>query len=85
MAIEVLTFLALGLLLEGVLFALFPGAVSRALRDIAAWPLERLRAVGLTAAVLGTLGLAGLAALAGEGGAMAFGFPRLRAVFAWLS
>lgn len=81
MAIEILTFLALALLLEGVLFALLPGAVLNSLREIAGWPAERLRRVGLIAAVLGVLALVALAALAGGDGAMVFGFPRLRGLF----
>ncbi len=81
MAVEILTFLALGLVLEGVLFALLPGIVSRSLREMANWPPERLRMVGVMALVAGVLALALLALLAADGGGLTFAFPRLRGAF----
>lgn len=83
MLVEILTFLALGLVLEGVFFALLPGAVARSLREMANWPPERLRMAGLAAAAAGALALGLLAAWGGDGHAMAFGFPHLRGLFAW--
>lgn len=47
--------LAIGLLLfvEGLCYALFPGAMKRLLLQVLAQPLESLRAAGLAAAALG--------------------------------
>jgi uncharacterized protein YjeT (DUF2065 family) len=80
-AVEILTFLALGLVLEGVLFALLPGIVSRSLREMANWSPDRLRRVGIMALVAGVLALTLLAMTAGDGGGLAFAFPRLRGAF----
>lgn len=83
MLVEILTFLALGLVLEGVFFALAPGAVARSLQELANWPPERLRVAGLAAAAMGVVALGLLAAWSGDGDGMAFGFPRLRGLFSW--
>jgi uncharacterized protein YjeT (DUF2065 family) len=81
MAIELFTFLGLVIVVEGVLLALFPAALARMMRDMAAQPPERLRRIGLVAAVGGAAFLLILAGwLADDGATAGLGFPRLRAL-----
>ncbi len=51
---QVLAGIAVVLALEGLLYAVFPGAMRRAIASIAAVPEDRLRLGGLVAAVIGT-------------------------------
>jgi uncharacterized protein YjeT (DUF2065 family) len=50
---DVLTALALVLVIEGLLYALFPTAMRQALALALAMPVDRLRTVGLIAAATG--------------------------------
>lgn len=52
---DLLTALALMLALEGLAFAAFPGAMRRAMDDVAATPDKVLRVVGFVSAVVGIL------------------------------
>ncbi len=54
---DFLTALALVLVIEGALYALFPGAMRRAVAQALALPQHILRAVGVAAATLGVLGV----------------------------
>lgn len=84
MAVELLTFLGLAIVAEGILLALFPAALARMMRDMSAIAPERLRWLGLFAAVAGAALLLALASTGGGAGD-AFGdlgFPRLRALLA---
>lgn len=78
MGIELLTFLGLALLAEGVLLAVFPKALLRMTAEMSQIAPERLRMMGLVSAVIGTavlfilvralggtLGFAGLRSLIG--------------------
>jgi uncharacterized protein YjeT (DUF2065 family) len=78
--VELLTFLGLALLAEGVLLAVFPKALLRMMAEMSQIAPERLRYMGLVSAVIGTamlfilvralggtLGFAGLRALIGAG------------------
>lgn len=47
--------LALAIALEGMLYALFPGAMQRMMAAVQQQPPERLRAAGLAAAAVGVL------------------------------
>lgn len=84
MAIELLTFLGLAIVAEGVLLALFPAALARMMRDMSAIAPERLRWFGLFAAVAGAALLLALATVGGGSGDAVggLGFPRLRALLA---
>lgn len=83
MAIELLTFLGLVIVVEGVLLALFPVALIRMMHEIAALPPERLRRMGLVAAVCGGAFLLVLSGwLADHGATAGLGFRGLRAVLA---
>lgn len=82
MAIELLTFLGLVIVVEGVLLALFPAALVRVMRDMAAQPPERLRRIALVAAVCGGAFLLILSGwLADHGATAGLGFRGLRAWF----
>ncbi len=87
MGIELLTFFGLAILVEGVLLALFPGALRRMMAAMALSPPERLRRLGLIAVVVGAVALFVLAhvvaARAGTGGRL--GFETLRAMLAGIS
>lgn len=87
MGIELLTFLGLAVLVEGVLLALFPGALRRMMAELALATPERLRRLGLIAVVVGAAALFVLAhvagAQAGTGGRL--GFETLRAMLARIS
>ncbi len=50
---DFLTALALLLVIEGALYALFPGAMRRAVERVLSVPEGQLRTVGLVAATLG--------------------------------
>ncbi len=50
---DFLTAIALALTLEGMLYALFPGAMKRTLATLQAHPEQVLRWIGLVAAVAG--------------------------------
>lgn len=80
MAIELLTFLGLAIVAEGVLLTLFPGALARMMRDMSAIAPDRLRWLGLFAAVAGAALLLALATAAGGSGDAvgSLGFPRVR-------
>ncbi len=58
-AAQLLAGILVVLALEGLCYAMFPGAMRRAISSIAAQPDERLRAGGVVAAALG-IGLAWL-------------------------
>ncbi len=51
--IELLTALCLVLVIEGLLYALFPDAMRRAMAQVLALPASTLRTAGLAAASLG--------------------------------
>ena len=53
MAADLITALALVLVIEGALYALFPDAMKRMMVSIADMPAEILRNAGLIAAVIG--------------------------------
>ncbi len=53
MAADLITALALVLVIEGALYALFPDAMKRAVLSIADLPASMLRNAGLVAAVVG--------------------------------
>ncbi|MDX1483925.1 MAG: DUF2065 domain-containing protein [Alphaproteobacteria bacterium] len=80
MAFELLTFLGLALLVEGVILALFPAAMRRMMEQFAALPPDRLRMVGLGFAVAAAVALVILSHVADDGGGrgMAFAFPETR-------
>ncbi|MDH3242044.1 MAG: DUF2065 domain-containing protein [Alphaproteobacteria bacterium] len=84
MALELLTFLGLALLLEGVVLALFPGGMKRMMVQFAGLTAQQLRVVGLGFAAVAALGLILLSRFGGDGGGggMAFAFPETRAFFA---
>lgn len=67
MGVEILTFLGLAVVLEGVLMALFPGMLQRMMAELSTSSPERLRRVGLVASILGAAFLFGLAHMAGTG------------------
>ena len=50
---ELVTALALILIIEGALYALFPDAMKRMMRAVLAQPAESLRTAGLVAAIAG--------------------------------
>ena len=52
---ELVAALGLALALEGLVFAAFPEAMQRAMREAAETPRERMRLVGIVSAVLGVL------------------------------
>lgn len=84
MAIELMTFLGLAFVAEGVLLSLFPTALARMMRDMSAIAPERLRWLGLFAAVAGVSLLLALAATGGDSGNTVggLGFTQLRALLA---
>jgi uncharacterized protein YjeT (DUF2065 family) len=86
MAVELLTFLGLALLLEGVIMALFPAGIRRMLDQFAALTPPQLRVIGLGFAVVSVLMLVILARLAngGAGASLSFAFPMTRRFFAGL-
>ncbi len=86
MALELLTFLGLAFLLEGVVLALFPGGFRRMMVQIAALSPQQLRLVGLGVAAVAALGLVTLSRAGGAGGVggMTFAFPDTRAFIAAL-
>lgn len=86
MALELLTFLGLALLLEGVLLALFPGHMRRMMEQFAALGPGQLRGLGLGLAVAAALALVGLSVFSGDDkvGGMSFAFPATRHLIAGL-
>lgn len=84
MAIELLTFLGLAIVAEGVLLAVFPAALARMMRDMSAIAPDRLRWLGLFAAVAGAALLLALASTGGGSGDAVggLGFTRLRSLLA---
>ena len=54
---DLLTAVALVLVIEGGLYALFPGGMRRMMAQMQEIPETRLRAMGLIGAVLGVLGV----------------------------
>ena len=52
---ELVAALGLALALEGLVFAAFPDAMQRAMREAAETPRERMRLVGIVSAVVGVL------------------------------
>ena len=86
MAVELLTFLGLALLLEGVIMALFPVGIRRMLDQIGAMTPPQLRVIGLGCAVVAALMLVILARLANGGGGagLSFSFPMTRRFVAGL-
>jgi len=78
-AVELLTFLGLALLLEGVILALFPAGIRRMLDQFAALTAPQLRVIGLVFTVAAALVLVIVARLANGGGeGMSFAFPATR-------
>ena len=86
MALELLTFLSLALLLEGVFLALFPSGVRRMLDQFDALTPQQLRTIGLGASVAAVILLTILAKVVGDGagGAVSFAFPMTRRFVAGL-
>ena len=78
MALELLTFLGLALLLEGVAMALFPAGIRRMLDHFAVLTPQQLRVIGLGFAVVAALMLVILARLANDGAGISFSFPMTR-------
>ena len=81
---ELLTFLGLALLVEGVAFALFPDALRRAMASLALMEPARLRVVGLTAVVGAAALLFFLSEFAEPGHGGALGFWDIRGAIASL-
>jgi uncharacterized protein YjeT (DUF2065 family) len=52
---ELVAALGLALAIEGIVFAAFPDAMQRAMRDAAESPRERMRLVGIISAALGVV------------------------------
>ena len=80
LALELLTFLGLALLLEGVILALFPGGIRRMLDQFAALGGQQLRLIGLGFSVVAALTLVIVSRFTdngGEGG-ISFAFPMTR-------
>ena len=86
MALELVTFLGLALLLEGVFLALFPRAMKGMMAQVSALTSSQLRNVGLIFAGLAALLLVILGRVYGgdEGGGLALAFPSVRAFMAGL-
>ncbi len=68
MVLELLTFVGLALLLEGVILALFPGAVGRTMAHFAALAPSQLRNIGFGFALVAALILMVLARFFETGG-----------------
>lgn len=82
---EILTFIGLAIVVEGVLMALFPGALQRMMAEMANFAPERLRRIGLIASVAGTGFLFVLAHVAGaEADTGTLGFAAFRSLLAGL-
>lgn len=84
MTLELLTFLGLALLLEGVIMALFPSGIRRMLDHFSAMGPPQLRIIGLGFAVVAALMLVIVARVANDGAGMAFAFPQTRHFLAGL-
>ncbi len=84
MAVELLTFLGLALLLEGVAMALFPAGIRRMLDQLASLTAAQLRITGLGFAVVAALALVILAHFASDPDGMSFAFPDTRRFVAGL-
>lgn len=85
MAFELLTFVGLAIVVEGVLMALFPGALKRMMSEMSAFAPERLRRLGVFSCVAGAAFLFLLAHVAGaEAGVGALGFETVRAMLSGL-
>ncbi len=83
MVVELLTFLGLALLLEGVVLALFPAGMRRMLDQFAALSAAQLRVIGLGFTVVAVLVLVIVARVA-NGGGVSFAFPATRRLVAGL-
>jgi uncharacterized protein YjeT (DUF2065 family) len=86
LGLELLTFLGLTLLLEGVVLALFPGGMKRMMAQFEAMTAQQLRVVGLGFAAVAAVGLILLSRFSGDEGigGMSFAFPQTRSFFAGL-
>lgn len=85
MVLELLTFLGLALLVEGILLALFPEGIRRMMVELSGFDGTRLRAIGLIFAGGAALLLMILARVWGDdGGTVALGFPQTRDLIAAL-
>lgn len=86
MALELLTFLGLALLLEGVVMALFPSGIRRMLDQFAQLTPPQLRIIGLGFAVVAALGLMIVARVTQDDASagMSFAFPMTRGFVAGL-
>ncbi len=82
--VELLTFLGLALLLEGVVLALFPAGMRRMLDQFAALSAAQLRVIGLGFTVVAALVLVIVARVANGDGGMSFAFPATRRLVAGL-
>lgn len=69
---ELLTFLGLLMVFEGVLYALFPRAYIRAVAEVSRWPVARLRLAGLVVAIAGAGILAWVVHGTGSAGVIGF-------------
>lgn len=54
---DLLTALGLAMVIEGVAYALFPGAMQRMMKAVVTMPPSSLRAMGLAGVVLGLAGV----------------------------
>ena len=86
MVLELLTFLGLGLLLEGVILALFPDGMRRTMAQFSALAPSQLRNLGLGFALAAALILMVLARFfeTGDGAGMALSFAETRHFIAGL-
>ncbi len=85
MVLELLTFMGLALLLEGVILALFPGGMGRMMAQFAALAPSQLRNIGLGFALVAALVLMVLARFFETGGgAKVLGFTATRHFIAGL-
>lgn len=80
MLLELLTFLGLALLLEGVALALFPNHLRRMMERFALLTPQQLRIIGLGFAAGAAMVLVVLSLFSGDGGVggMTFAFPATR-------
>ncbi len=86
MVLELLTFVGLALLLEGVILALFPGGMGRMMAQFSALAPSQLRNIGLGFAFVAALifGVVARFFEDGDGAAMVLGFAATRHFIAGL-
>jgi uncharacterized protein YjeT (DUF2065 family) len=86
LVLELLTFLGLALLAEGVILALFPGGMGRMMAQFSALAPSQLRNIGLGFALAAALILVVIARFFedGDGAGMVLGFPATRHFIAGL-